>query len=348
MRRPMKWLCTAAALTAIVLLSSRCNRRPLVDAGNTHYVRVYLEEEIKNVTTGFYNPELAKPEYSTPEILHVVLYDQTSNRIAAERYLRNRKTDDRGVYFDGYIVAEPGDYRLLTYNFGTEATIINQNHLYHGAVASTNEIPTTLRQSLSTRADGDQERIVYGPDHLFVDRNESLSLDYGTDIDTLRNAENDHFSAGSIVLSYYLQIRVNGAQWISSAVGLLTGMSGSATLHDGNIRTEDPVTLYFEMHRGGLDSGEPFIYTTFHTFGKLPDQDNQLSITFDVRTIDGRALTTTLDITDKFSEPEAVENQWLLLDQVLNIPEPEEPEGSGEGFGPSVDDWEDIETDIII
>ena len=68
MRRPMKWLCTAAALTAIVLLSSRCNRRPLVDAGNTHYVRVYLEEEIKNVTTGFYNPELAKPEYSTPEI----------------------------------------------------------------------------------------------------------------------------------------------------------------------------------------------------------------------------------------------------------------------------------------
>ena len=348
MKRVLKRTGAAVILISVMVLSGRCTRRPLVDAGNTHYVRVYLDEEIKNVTTGFYNQALTKPDYQTPEILHVILYDQTNNRIAAERYLRDRKSDARGVYFDGYLVAEPGDYRLLTYNFGTESTIIDQHHLYHGAVASTNEIPTTLRSSLSSRADGEQERIVYGPDHLFVDRNEMFTLDYGTEIDTLRNAAGDHFTAGSIVLSYYLQIRVNGAQWISSAVGLLTGMSGSATLHDGNLRTEDPVTLYFEMERGGLDSGEPFIYTTFHTFGKLPDQDNQLSITFDVRTTDGRALTTTLDITDKFSEPEAVEHQWLLLDQVLTIPEPEEPEGSGEGFGPNVDDWEDIETDIII
>lgn len=57
-------------------------------------------------------------------------------------------------------------------------------------------------------------------------------------------------------------------------------------------------------------------------------------------------MTTTLDITDKFSEPDAIEHQWLLLDQVLIIPEPENPDGGG--FVPGVDDWDDIETDIII
>lgn len=350
MKRPIILLLTTAVLTATSLLTTQCVRRPLVDVGNTHYVRVYLDEEIKNVTTGFYNPALDKPDYSTPEILRVVLYDQTSNRIAAERYLRNRKVDARGVYYDGYIVAEPGDYRLLTYNFGTESTIIDQSHLYLGATAYTNEISSVLRQSLSVRAEGDEERIVYIPDHLFVDRNEELTLDYGMDVDTLRDASGDHFTAGSIVLSYYLQVRVKGAQWISSAVGLLTGMAGSATLHDGNAILEDPVTIYFEMQRGEVEQGsdEAFIYTTFHTFGKLPDQNNELQLTFDVRTTDGRALTTTIDITDEFSKPDAIEHQWLLLDTVLTIPEPEEPTGGGDGFVPEVDDWEDIETDIII
>ena len=346
-RSILQWL-AAPCMTAAVLLTSGCERRPLVDAGNTHYVRVYLDEQIKNVTTGFYNDNLDKPDYQTPDMLRVVLYDQLHNRIAAERYLRNRSVDARGVYFDGYIVAEPGDYRLLTYNFGTESTIIDQSHLFDGATARTNEISSVLRSSLSVRSDEEQQRIVYNPDHLFVDRNEEISLDYGPDIDTLRNADGDHFTAGSIVLSYYLQVRVKGAQWISSAVGLLSGMSGSATLYDGNARAEDPVTLYFEMKRGELRDDEAFIYTTFHTFGKLPDQNNELSITFDVRTTDGRALTTTIDITDKFSEPDAIEHQWLLLDQVLNIPEPEDPEGSGDGFFPEVDNWEDIETDIII
>lgn len=348
MKRSICLLLSTVVLTSVALLLTSCERRPLVDAGNTHYVRVYIDEEIKNVTTGFYNPALVKPEYATPDMFRVALYDQATGQIAAERYLRNRGTDDRGTYYDGYILADPGDYRLLTYNFGTETTIIDQSQLYHGAVARTNEISTLLRHSLSVRAGGDEERIVYGPDHLFLDRHPGLTISPKEEVDTLLNVDGDHFTAQSIVLSYYLQIRVKGAQWISSAVGLVTGMAGSTTLNDGQARKEDPVTVYFEMHRGGLDTNEPFIYTTFHTFGKLPDTNNQLKITFDVRTTDGRALTTTLDITDKFSEPDAIEHQWLLLDHVLNIPEPEEPEGSGDGFAPGVDDWEDIETDIII
>lgn len=348
MKRFIKLSLASTCLLATVLLMTRCERRPLVEAGNTHYVRIYLDEQIKNVTTGFYNPELQKPDYTSPEILRVVLYDQQTGRLSAERYLRNRGTDARGSYYDGYIIADAGSYRLITYNFGTSSTLIDNSHIYNGIVAYTNEISSVLRRALPVRTEPEEERIVYVPDHLFVDQHKELQILHGNGIDTLYNADGDHFSAGSIVLSYYLQIRVKGAQWISSASGLLSGMAGSATLHNSTIRAEDPVTLYFELHRGGEDSQQPFLYTTFHTFGKLPDKDNLLAITFDIKTTDGRALTTTIDISKKFDEPDAIEHQWLLLDEVLNIPEPENPEDSGDGFVPGVDDWEDIETDIII
>ena len=44
-------------LPVILLLAASCERRPMVELSNTHYVRVYVSEDIKNVTTGFYNEE---------------------------------------------------------------------------------------------------------------------------------------------------------------------------------------------------------------------------------------------------------------------------------------------------
>lgn len=61
----MKRLVSLLLPLLLCTLFAGCERRPLVDVGNTHYVRVYLDEELKNVTTGFYDPTLAKPEYKT-------------------------------------------------------------------------------------------------------------------------------------------------------------------------------------------------------------------------------------------------------------------------------------------
>ena len=187
MKRVTKWFFLAATLT-VTAIPGHAMRAPPAGRGREHALRPGISRRRdQNVTTGFYDSSLPTPEYATPDVLRVVLYDQKNNRTAAERYLRNRSTDTRGTYFDGYIIAEPGDYRLLTYNFGTESTVIDQSHIYHGAMAYTNEISSVLKNSLSVRAD-DEERIVYVPDHLFVDRNETLHLDYGPDIDTLQNS----------------------------------------------------------------------------------------------------------------------------------------------------------------
>lgn len=245
-----------------------------------------------------------------------------------------------------------GEYRLLTYNFGTESTVLRNENDYTGVEAYTHGIAAHLYNLLPSRADKRiDENIVYTPDHLFVDSGERIRIPYTSHIDTLRNERGERFfTARSMVKSYYMQIRVKGMQYVSTAVSLLTGMSGSASLHDRSMHAGNPATLYFEMQRSDEkiardDDDTTIIYTTFHTFGKLPDAENSLEVSFDFITSDGRALSATIDITDKFSEPDAIEHQWILLDHIIEIPK---PVNGGGGFTPGVDDWGDINTDILI
>ena len=62
----------------------------------------------------------------------------------------------------------------------------------------------------------------------------------------------------------------------------------------------------------------------------------------------GQPYNITFNITEDFQSEDAIERQWLLLDYEINIPEPPPSTGSNGGFRPSVDDWDDIQTDIII
>lgn len=349
----------------ILILASSCERRPLMDVSNTHYVRVYVDEDLLNVTKGFYNEEYNRPIYESPDVLRITLADPETGHARAERFLRNKGRDDRGLYYDGYIIADPGSYTLMAYNFDTESTIIDQANNHTDAKAYTNEIASHLKTKIPSRiskAPGDDpEQIVYDPDHLFAANCGELYIPYSEVLDTLRTPEGDHFLAQSIVKSYYLQVRIKGMEYVSSSVGLLTGMAGSTWLHTGQMDIGHNVTVYFEMlsadsPASGIrklsdadQESEAIIYTTFNTFGKIPDEQNELEITFDFLTVYGEPYSETFNITDIFYTPEAIDHQWLLLDHVITIPDP--PPGSesnGGGFTPSVDRWEDIESDITI
>lgn len=355
-----KWM--HIMMLALLMLAVSCEKRPLMELSNTHYVRVYVDEEIRNVTTGFYDGENVRPEYKSPDVLRVMLADPETGQIRAERFLRNKGQDEGGLYYDGYIIADPGEYALLAYNFDTESTIIGTANNHYEAKAYTNEIASHLKTKIPSRRtktpeSGIDECIAYDPDHLFAASCGNVCIPYVEHIDTLRTPDGGYFQAKSIVRSYYLQVRVKGIQYASSSVGLLTGMSGSAWIHSGEMDEEHDVTVYFEMLPGDSSSAglkrsnndEAVIYTTFGTFGKIPDAENELEITFDFLTVYGKSHSETFDISDVFSTPEAKENQWLLLDHVIEIPEPPPGTGAdGSGFQPSVGEWEDIESDIIL
>ena len=348
-------------LTLCILVLSSCERRPLVDLSNTHYVRVYIDENIPNVTYGFYNETYNRPHYESPDVLRITLADPETGFTKAERFLRNTGVDENGLYYDGYIIADPGEYMLTAYNFDTESTIIDGMNNHWNMKAYTNEIASHLKTKIPSRStkspETESESIVYDPDHLFATHCGRVVIPYSENLDTLRTPEGTHFRASSIVKSYYLQVRVKGIKYASSSVGLLTGMAGSAWVKDSKMDEEHNVTVYFEMMPGenpsaGItrtDDDTALIYTTFGTFGKLPSEDNELEITFDFLTVYGKPYSETIDITGVFSTPEAKEHQWLLLDHVIAIPEPPPGTGSGSGgFQPSVDKWSDVESDIII
>lgn len=69
-------LCVSAAIW------SGCERRPLVDPGSGHYVRVYVDTEVQNYTCGFYDREGQRvhPRYQAPEVMRVMLCDRTTGR----------------------------------------------------------------------------------------------------------------------------------------------------------------------------------------------------------------------------------------------------------------------------
>lgn len=378
--RRLSNILSAVFTLCVILTTASCEKRPLMEISNTHYVKVYVDEEILNVTTGFYNESYLKPAYKSPTVLRVLLTDPETGNIKAERYLRNQGEDENGHYYDGYIIADPGEYKLIAYNFDTESTIIGGSNNHFDINAYTNEIASHLYTKIPSRSpsrnkenkdkaaadaegkaatdvDGKGapvESIVYDPDHLFVANSDKLHIPYTEIVDTLKTTEGvPHFHAKSIVKSYYLQIKVKGAQYISSAVSLLEGMAGSTKLVTKQPVQDNPVTVYFEMVSDKATarnaSDEATIYTTFGIFGRVGDMDNKLEVTFDFMTTYGLPYSATFDITQDFEKPEAVEHQWLLLDHLITIPEPPPSTGSSSGgFQPSVDEWSDVESDIVI
>ena len=88
-------------------------------------------------------------------------------------------------------------------------------------------------------------------------------------------------------------------------------------------------------------------YSTFNTFGKLPDVEGYIEITFEFHTTDNRVQTETIRVTDMFETEQVKEKQWIIIDKVIEIIPPEGEETKG-GMSPGVNDWVQIEGEITI
>lgn len=329
-----------------------CEHRPLVDpVPHTRYVRVYLDEHIRNVSYGFYDETKDKPAYQTPKVLRVTLSDPDTERVRAEAFLDDAGKDSRGNYLEGEITALPGSYRLMVYNFDMESVHIADEYNYAAMYAYTNPISEEIRNRLvSVRnvTEGDW-KIVYEPDHLFIDSHDRVEIT--TNTDTLRIETGTHFTATTCVKTYYLQIQIEGAEYIKSASAFLSGLAGNITLHNRQLDENDPVAVFFELNNGKDKARQEksVAYATFNTFGKLEDEENLLAITFEFYTRDGRTVAETIPLTEMFSTEMVRVNQWIILDEIIVVDPPEEGKGeSADGITPNVGEWESIEGEIFI
>jgi hypothetical protein len=166
-----------------------CEHRPLEDPANAHYLRVYLDENLRNVTFGFYNPQYERPHYSSPRVMRAVLADPHTGRVVAERYLQNQGTDEKGYYIEGYINAPPGTYNLLVYSYGAPYTMVRNENDYYTMQAYTNRASDYYHKymlELMQRIDAGTIR--QQPDHMFHEMMENIIIVRNQGVDTLRNA----------------------------------------------------------------------------------------------------------------------------------------------------------------
>lgn len=333
----------------VALCNTSCEHRPLVDPSERDYIRVYFDEHIKNVSYGFYNDLPLETGYTTPKVLRIGLYNPTSGQQVYEGYLQHSGSDERGNYVDGYIPTIEGKYNLLINKFDGRSTFLKNELKYDEAQVYTKPISESIRKALASVRDVSELEsgtILNQPDHFFVESEESKEFKETFAMDTLRNADGDYFTARSVVKTYYLQINVKGAEYVSSASGYLTGLAGSVYLANRALNEEDESCIFFQLQSNHTNKRAIVsqAYTTFNTFGKIPSTEGKLYIVFEFKTTSGAVQVEEIEVTDLFETDMVKNEQWIIIDKLIEII----PNVSDGGMAPTVDDWGTITGDITI
>ena len=338
-----------------VILCAGCEHRPLEmrQYEENIFVRVYYDENIRNVSFGFYDESKKKPEYSSPKMMRVAFFDNVSDKLVSERYLYDCGRDERGYYIQGKMNLPNGKYNMLAYNFDTNEIETRNNNSYYAMSAYTNALSESeANRFFSSRGD-DATNICRQPDHLFVAKIEDVEIDkpiYYEAPDTIKNNTGTYPVAETIVKTYYLQFNIKGVEHVRSAVALISGMAGSKNMHSNEMVKDDVASIYFNLNNGKdkarTSDDIAVAYASFNTFGKLPHTEGYLDVTFEFKTIYNTVQTETFRITDIFETEMAKENQWIIIDKVIEIIPPEGSDTGG--MSPGVTDWEQIEGSITI
>ena len=337
------------SLCSFLILMSACEHRELSDPSDKHYIRVYIDEHLKNVTYGFYDESRQETDYTTPKVFGIAFYDPLSGRREYQGYLQSSGSDERGNYVEGYVPAIEGEYDLLINRFDTRSTHLKNESVFDEALVYTKPVSESVMHSLNSvrgTSEPDWVNILNEPDHYFVTSEESMHIKETFALDTLRNAKGDFFTAHSVVKTYYLQINIKGAEYVTSASGYITGLAGSVYLADRRLNEEDESSIYFQLKSNHTTKRSEVsqAYCTFNTFGKIPGADGKLIVVFEFKTTYGTVQVEEIELNDLFETDMVKNEQWIIIDKVIEIT----PHTSGGGMQPTVGEWGTVNGEITI
>ena len=339
--KAVKSIRLAALLLVCTLLAGACQRRPFSSRNTGVNLVLKINTRIVN-----------QVDVALPANMRVGMYNPDNHSLSYADFVGPE---------GGYISPEPGTYDILVYNFETESTILRGEDDFLKAEAYTNEISPYLKGQIrplleqrrklrqerlaassesETAATDDEERVVYEPDHLFVGRVK------GQDIPRLLLEEGDReivieVEATSIVETWKIEIRgVQGAEYISSISAIISGQAASTYLYSGE-DSDESVSVYFTMQTNrARTSDEGMIMGSFNTFGKKPGVESELSLDVSITDSGGNTYDLHYDITSDFQDnPERV----IVIEDDISI---DPPSSGGGGFDPSVEDWDNVTSDI--
>lgn len=343
------FLALVLALTAV----TACHRRPLVDMQERVKLKVKVNvKAVANVTTNVYNDRIPIPSLNT-DMMRVMVYDKDSKNLLTQSFLSSKDYDENGnQVLSGDLTISYGTYDFLVYNFDTPTTQVTGENNEKTILAYTQEISPAIKSRLfgqSTKADDEFSNINYEPDHLVVAREHELHVSAHDTVVVINT------TATTIIDTYYLQIHVEGMQFASSAMAVISGLSPSN--HFGyDIRTDDPTAaVAFDLNKSTdpelPGDNKDVLCATFNTFGKIPEVSSELFVTFNVIDTGGNLQSYTTSLDNIFKTEDAIERHWLIIHEetfVIHPPENPNPQTGNGGFQPRVDDWQEEEGNIVL
>ena len=316
----MRRLTIISVLIALLMVCAGCKRRPLVEVDNNVYLNITIDKDIVNYTVE-----------RDPEMMRAIFYDSESGKFASQSFLPHN---------GGYVHVMPGrKYDILVYNFDTEATVISQDGNINDIYAFTNLIPDNLRTRLKGRTvKNEEELIVFEPDHLFVGKLEDVYIPFrgeGMPVYTL------DIHAKTVVETWIIEVdRIRGAEYVGSVSSVMTGLSDHNKIGAPQ-KSYDEATVYFEAGQIGKDGR---FLAKFNTFGRNFEVSTSQIFSLVITDTGGKPWSFNMDVSKKFeNNPE----QYIRIEtDDIEIPKPEV--STGGGLAPEVDEWGEINTEIVI
>lgn len=326
----MRTRMTAALVLTMAMLAASCQRRPFAE----HTTEVNL---VLNVKTDI----VINDEVPMPETMRIGLYETDGGSVQYTDYISST---------GGLIHPKPGTYDLVVYNIGTESTQIRNEKSHDDIEAFTSEVSSFLKSQLGkflekraqaqakAEPEAKEEKIVFEPDHLFVGHLRQTEipalLEDGDDIEIHLNVD-----AHSVVETWNVEIpNVDGVEYVQKAVAIISGQAGSHFIGREEDSSES-VSIYFEM---SVDKETGVLFGKFNTFGKHPEAQSVLSLDINLTDTGGNEHHYHFDVDSDFMDNPALE---IVVEDVVKV---EQPTGGGGGFAPTVNDWEEVRTEINI
>lgn len=241
----------------------------------------------------------------------------------------------------GMIRIGAGSYEAICFNGDTEYIRCLHTETRNGFEITTRQ--ASLLQGLyltgfnasAPRAEGtEDERVASEPDMLWSGHAESLMLDKGQEH---RRAV---FYPELSVRTYTVEIRnAENLEYVSGMSASVSTMAGGILPGQGSSAlTEEKVTIPFEV---AVSPADKLITGCFRSFGHCPTKQNSHLLTVYALLKDGSKWYYVYDITSIFHGVPGTEVTHILIDG-LPVPQPV----GGDGFQPSVDEWQQIDVDI--
>ena len=267
---------------------------------------------------------------------------------------------DFGNTTGGEVELRVGRYKVMCYNNDTEVVEFynTDDYLSHGVFTREGNVLEPIygnEANYAPRADGtEEERVVLCPDMMWgctvaeVEITESgvsyVCGDAQGAGQTVTDEQVITLYPHELVCTYTYEVRnVSNLKHMREICGSISGMAGTLTF-TGESLGRECVTLPF----AGAAAGGSTITGQFYTFGHHADNPQPHRMVFYVVMDDGGKYCykdgDNLDVTTQVHNAPDFRHVHIIIDG-LDLPQPIE---NGHGFDPSVDDWEEVEDEIVL